>query len=293
MSRWILGWCVLRETVKRLSFSETHALRVAEDFEEIEAEIARIKSDKRVKDSELFEVVEEVFDFPTLMALYKLLNAGVIKVVHGAVASGKEARIYWAEAPDGSDVALKIYLVQTAEFRRGRRVYIEGDPRFKEVRGDMRRLVELWCSKEYRNLVRAYEAGVRVPRPIARRGNVLVMEFVGDPEQRGRPAPLLKEVDLDDPEKAFETMKRYIELLYTRAKLVHADLSEYNIMVRDGELVLIDLGSAVDVSHPMADEFLLRDVRNVFTYFSKLGVDVGDPQEFVQTLKSKRPREAS
>jgi len=284
---------VLRETVKRLSFSETHALRVAEDFEEIEAEIARIKSDKRVKDSELFEVFEEVFDFPTLMALHKLLNAGVIKVVHGAVASGKEARIYWAEAPDGSDVALKIYLVQTAEFRRGRRVYIEGDPRFKEVRGDMRRLVELWCSKEYRNLVRAYEAGARVPRPIARRGNVLVMEFVGDPEQRGRPAPLLKEVDLDDPEKAFETVKGYIELLYTRAKLVHADLSEYNIMVRGGELVLIDLGSAVNVGHPMADEFLLRDVRNVFTYFSKLGVDVGDPQEFVQTLKSKRPREAS
>jgi len=260
---------------------------MAENLDEVKAKIARIKSDKKVKDSELFEVVEEVFDFQTLMALYKLLNAGVVKVVHGAVASGKEARIYWAEAPDGKDIALKIYLVQTAEFRRGRRVYIEGDPRFREVRGDIRKLVELWCSKEYRNLVRAYEAGVRVPRPIARRGNVLVMEFISNPEQRGRPAPLLREVSLEDPEKAFEIVKRYIELLYTRAKLVHADLSEYNIMVRGDELVLIDFGSAVDVNHPMAEEFLYRDVRNVFAYFSKLGVEVGDPRAFVRALKSK------
>jgi Serine/threonine protein kinase involved in cell cycle control len=82
------------------------------DVDEIEARIARIKGERRVKDSRIFEVVEEVFDYQTLMALYKLLNAGVVKLVHGVVAAGKEARIYWAEAPDGSDIALKIYLVQ-------------------------------------------------------------------------------------------------------------------------------------------------------------------------------------
>jgi RIO kinase 1 len=254
------------------------------DVDEIEARIARIKGERRVKDSRIFEVVEEVFDYQTLMALYKLLNAGVVKLVHGVVAAGKEARIYWAEAPDGSDVALKIYLVQAAEFRRGRLVYIEGDPRFKRVRGDMRELVELWCSKEFRNLLRAHEAGVRVPRPIARRGNVLAMEFISDPAQRGRPAPLLKEVRLDNPETAFETIKSYIALLYAKARLVHADLSEYNIMVRGEELVLIDFGSAVDANHPMAVDFLYRDVRNVFAFFSRIGLDVGDPSAFVSSL---------
>jgi len=268
-----------------LKKSRSHCYRVMEkDVDEIEARIARIKSERRIKDSRIFEVVEEVFDYQTLMALYKLLNAGVVKLVHGVVAAGKEARIYWAEAPDGSDIALKIYLVQTAEFRRGRLVYIEGDPRFKRVRGDIRKLVELWCSKEFRNLLRAHEAGVRVPRPIARRGNVLAMEFVSDPAQRGRPAPLLREVSLDNPEAAFETLKRYIALLYTKARLVHADLSEYNIMVRGEELVLIDFGSAVDANHPMAVNFLYRDVRNVFAFFSRIGLDVGDPHAFVSSL---------
>ncbi|RLF06491.1 MAG: serine protein kinase RIO [Thermoprotei archaeon] len=253
-------------------------------FEEVEDRVERIRREKRVKDSRLFEVVEEVFDYPTLMALYKLINDGVIGVMHGAVAAGKEARIYWAETPRGEDIAVKIFLVQAAEFRRGRLVYIEGDPRFRRVRRDLRGLIELWCSKEFRNLRRAHEAGVRVPRPYARRGNVLVMEFVSDPEVRGRPAPLLKEVELEDPEEAFNVIKGYIEQLYLKARLVHADLSEYNVMVRGEELILIDFGSAVDVAHPMAKEFLRRDIRNIYAYFKRLGVDVGDPDEFYHEL---------
>ena len=258
---------------------------VAGKEEEWEEKVVyRIRSEKRVKDSRLFEVVEEVFDFPTLMALYKLLNSGVIQVVHGAVASGKEARVYWAESPQGEDLAVKIFLTITSEFRKSRLIYIEGDPRFKRVRSNVRQMIELWCSKEYRNLVRAWEAGVRVPRPIARRGNVLVMEFIGDPEQRGKPAPLLKDAPLEDPDAAFRTLKRYIELLYVKARLVHADLSEYNVMVKGGELVVIDFGSAVDVGHPRALEFLKRDIRNIFAFFAELNVDTGDPEGFFEQL---------
>lgn len=257
------------------------------DFDErVDRMVRRIRGEKRVKDSKIFEVVEEVFDFKTLMALYKLLNAGFVSTVYGAVASGKEAKIYWAESPTGEDIALKIYLTTTSEFRRGRLPYIEGDPRFGRVRGDMRRIVELWCSKEYRNLRRAWEAEVRVPRPIARSGNVLVMEFISDPDVRGKPAPLLKEVELEDPKRAFEALKGYIASLYARARLVHADLSEYNVMVRGDELIIIDMGSAVDVKHPRAVEFLKRDARNVFSYFERLGVDTGDPEDFVAEVIS-------
>lgn len=254
----------------------------AEEWEE--KVVNSIRSEKKVKDSRLFEVVEEVFDFPTLMALYKLLNLGVIQRVHGVVASGKEARVYWAESPQGEDLAVKIFLTVTSEFRKSRLIYIEGDPRFKKARGNIRKIIELWCSKEYRNLVRAWEAGVRVPRPIARRGNVLVMEFIGDPEERGRPAPLLKDVELEDPLAAFKTLKRYIELLYVRAKLVHADLSEYNVMVKGDELVVIDFGSAVDTDHPRALEFLKRDIKNIFAFFTELGVDTGNPEEFFEEV---------
>ena len=242
---------------------------------------------KRIKDSRLFEVVEEVFDYSTLMALYDLINKGVIRVMRGVVASGKEARIYWAEDPSGRDLAVKIFLVTTAEFRKSRLKYIEGDPRFKRVGRKIRDLVRTWCSKEFRNLKRAREVGVRVPEPIAFKENVLVMEFI-DAGERGVPAPLIKDAPPEDPETAFKVIKSYIAALFLRGDLVHADLSEYNIMNSNGELVIIDWGSAVHGSHPHAYEFLERDVRTIFRYFERLEVDVGDAYEFFKRLVEEK-----
>lgn len=253
---------------------------------DVEAKITRMKEEKKVKDSRLFEVVEEVFDFRTLMALYELLNKGVIGRMYGVVATGKEARVYWAQTPEGEDIAVKIFLVQTTEFRRNRLIYIMGDPRFKKIKKGFRNIIDLWCTKEFVNLKRAYKSGVRVPRPYAKNYNVLVMEFIGDPEERGRPAPLLKEADLKNPEEAFNTLRGFIEKLYLDAKLVHGDLSEYNVMVRGNELVLIDFGSAVDIRHPLAADFLSRDINNVYKFFQKLGVETGSPEELYLRLTS-------
>ncbi len=241
------------------------------------------KSRKKLKDTSLFEVVEEVFDYKTLMALYYLINKGFIHVMHGAVASGKEAKIYWAEDSKRNDVAVKIFLVKTAEFRRGRLKYIEGDPRFKKIGRDIRSIVRVWCSKEYRNLLRAYEAGIRVPKPYAFKENILVMEFISG-DERGRPAPLIKDKVPEDPKNAFLIIKDYIRKLYSKAELIHADLSEYNIMVKDSELVVIDWGSAVHKMHPSAREFLIRDIRNIYNFFRRLGVKTGDPLEFYLEL---------
>lgn len=256
------------------------------DIENLEAKVEKIKEEKKVKDSRLFEVVEEVFDLKTLMALYELLNKGIIGRMYGVIAAGKEARIYLAQTPGGEDVAVKIFLVQSAEFRKNRLIYIQGDPRFKKVRKGLRNIIDLWCTKEFINLNRAYNSGVRVPRPYAKNYNILVMEFIGNPEHRGKPAPLLKEADLEHPEEAFSILKGFIERLYLDAKLVHGDLSEYNVMVKGSELVLIDFGSAVDIRHPLAMKFLSRDINNVYAFFRKLGVKTGSPEEFYFKLTS-------
>ncbi|HFC49116.1 MAG TPA: serine protein kinase RIO [Thermofilum sp.] len=240
---------------------------------------------RKIKDSELFEVVEEVFDYRTLMALYDLLNRGIIWKMYGAVASGKEARIYWAEDKHGRDLAVKIFLVSTAEFRKSRLIYIEGDPRFKRVSGKIRDIVRVWCSKEFRNLQRAHDVGVRVPEPIAYKENILVMEFI-DAGIRGVPAPLLKEAPPQDPNEAYKWVISSIEALYLKGKLIHADLSEYNILNKGEDLYIIDWGSAVHINHPHADEFLLRDLRNVTRYFERLKVDVEDPEDVYKKLKS-------
>ncbi len=255
-------------------------------FEKLEIEKIEKRRVKRVKDKDLYETVEEVFDTATLMALYDLINRGYISKMHGVVNAGKEARVYWAEDSNGNDVAVKIYLTSSSEFRRSMSMYIEGDPRFERIRRDTRSLVYAWARKEFRNLQRAYAVGVRVPRPIVVNKNILVMEFIGED---GVPAPLLKDYLPSDVEGFFDEVLRYVKLLYSKAELVHADLSEYNIMVWGGKPVFIDIGQAVLLSHPMADFFLRRDVGNILRFFAKLGLSVPSLEEVLAWIKRDPP----
>jgi RIO kinase 1 len=228
------------------------------------------------KRSEEYEVLEEVFDRSTLMTIYDFLNKGTIDEIHGVVNAGKEARIYWGKDSQGRELAIKIYLTISAEFRKGMLPYIEGDPRFAHVRRDTRSLVYAWAQKEFKNLRRAHEAGIRVPKPMNVKNNVLIMEFIGENEVS---APLLKEIPLQNPKKVYRQLLTYVEKLYRKAELVHADLSEYNIMIWEGEPVLFDVSQAVLLKHPMAGKFLIRDLENLHRYFKKLGVDVLSVEE--------------
>ena len=244
-----------------------------------------IKQRMKFKRSEDYETFEEVFDKPTLMSLYKLMVRGAIGEMYGAVRAGKESRLFWARTPDGRDIAVKIYLTSTTDFKRGRLIYMEGDPRFEGLLGrGTRALVYAWARKEFRNLKRAFEAGVRVPEPIDIEKNVLVMEFIGED---GFPAPIMKEVELDNPEEVFWRLMEYVRRLYMRAELVHGDLSEYNVMIWNDEPVLFDLSQAVTLDHPMAEYFLRRDVGNILRYFSKLGLPVPSLEEALKMVKGE------
>ena len=215
--------------------------------------------------------LEEVFDQATLMVIYEFLNSGVLYEVHGVVSAGKESRVYWGRNKEGKELAVKIYLTASAEFRKGMLKYIEGDYRFKGVKRDTRSLIFAWAQKEFRNLEQASRAKVRVPKPVAVKKNVLVMEFIG---KNGVNAPSLKEQTPSDPEKVYEVLLTYLMRLYRKAELVHGDLSEYNIMMWKGNPVIFDMSQAVPTSHPMAEFFLRRDLVNVNRFFSRLGVTV-------------------
>jgi len=220
--------------------------------------------------------IEEVFDQATRMVIYQLLNSGILYEVHGVVNAGKEARVYWGKNKEGKDLAVKIYLTTSAEFKKGMLKYIEGDYRFKGVKHDTRSLIFTWAQKEFRNLEQASRAKVRVPNPIAVKNNVLVMEFIG---KDGVNAASLKEQAPSDPEKVYEVLLTYVERLYRKADLVHGDLSEYNIMMWKGKPVIFDVAQAVPTSHSMAEFFLRRDLANVNRFFSRLGVNVTSVDE--------------
>ncbi|MFC7082162.1 serine/threonine-protein kinase Rio1 [Halorussus caseinilyticus] len=231
---------------------------------------------ERLKNTEQFKVEQSVFDDATLAALYKLVQDGYVRAFGGPISSGKEATVYSALGDEErGEVAVKVYRINASDFR-DMRDYLVGDPRFEELGGNKKRVVLAWVRKEFANLKRAQKAGVRVPDPIAVQRNVLVMEFLGTDGER---APTLDDAHLENPETAFEVVREYMRRLYD-VGLVHGDLSEYNIIVHDGELCIIDLGQAVTIHHPNSGEFLTRDCANVASFFQRQGMDVrGDELE--------------
>ena len=226
------------------------------------------------------KVVNEVLDKPTVMALYKLITDHIIAYVNGSVSAGKESVVFWAVDENNVDVALKIYLVSTSNFKK-REAYILGDPRFLNLKKGTKNLVFLWAKKEFKNLSRCFDCGIPVPKPIYVTQNILAMEFVGN---NGSPCKVLLDSQID--ENDYHQSISLIKNLYTKAKLVHGDFSEYNIFKNDDGLILFDLGSAVDLRHPNALEFLKRDINNITRFFSKRGINVNDPKKVLKEIMS-------
>ncbi len=254
-----------------MSFKRRVDKRLARKEKSYETE--QLMKEKR---SEEYEALEEVFDRSTLLVIYAFMNAGTIGEIHGVVSAGKESRVYWAKNNRGNELAIKIYLTTSAEFRKGMLQYIEGDPRFRGVKHDTRSLIFTWAHKEFRNLEQATGAKVKVPKPIAIKNNVLIMQFVGE---NGVSAPSLKEQTPANPKKIYDALLRDLRKLYSKAKLVHGDLSEYNIMIWKDQPVIFDMSQSVSLSHPMADVFLRRDLTNLNRFFSRLGLKVSSLEE--------------
>lgn len=230
------------------------------------------------KDSSERKTFEEVFDKATNMALDQLVRRGTLMYLNGIVRSGKEARVYWGVAADGAPRAVKIYLTASAEFKKRLR-YIAGDRRFQEMPHSIRSMINLWVQKEYKNLQMTAETGIRVPKPYGFNQNVIVMEYIGSPPS---PAPIFAEAEVNQTDYRWSI--RTIRNLYRKGRLVHADLSEYNIFKVGNEKVLFDMGSAILSSHPESKELLTRDVTNIVRFFKKRGIHVGTPAEIVEEI---------
>ena len=217
----------------------------------------------RIKDSDQLKVREDVFDEVTLLALYKLVHKKWISEIGGSISTGKEANVFYGER-DGAGIAIKIYRIRTANFN-AMSSYIVGDRRFSNVKKNKKDLIFAWTKKEFSNLVRARDAGIPVPEPLVWDRNLLVMSFIGEDE---RPYPQLRNADIDDPESLYECIIGFIDTLYHKAELVHADLSEFNILYGD-KPYLIDMGQSVTRDHPRAFPFLMRDIKNINRFFAQ------------------------
>ncbi|GIL77701.1 hypothetical protein Vretimale_6760 [Volvox reticuliferus] len=224
------------------------------------------------KDKSDRATVEQAIDPRTRMVLFKMLNRGLFSEINGCVSTGKEANVYHASGGDGRDLAIKIYKTSILVFKDRDR-YVSGDFRFRNgyCKSNPRKMVKMWAEKEMRNLMRLRAAGINSPQPLQLRLHVLVMEFIGED---GVAAPRLRDagLPLQRLRSAYTEMLLVLRNLYQKCRLVHADLSEYNILYHKGELYIIDVSQAVDLDHPKALDFLREDCKHVNDYFRRAGV---------------------
>jgi len=242
-----------------------------------------------------------VMDASVRLILQKAINNDIITQLNGVVSEGKEALVYHAD----KNSAVKVFK-RIQEFRN-RGEYVDGDVRYYDKpfsKVDKRSQLELWAEKEYRNLIRANRGYIPTPRPIYHKQNVIIMSFLGTDNEDGTsawPAPKLKDISLKFGSSKwihfYCLIIVYIKKLYHVANLIHADLSEYNVLIvpssqikydnalqtkitenKDNpqeedtlQVAFIDFGQSVDASHPKAMEYLKRDIDRISKFFNKAG----------------------
>lgn len=226
---------------------------------------------------EKWKVWGNVFDEFTFRTLFKLASQSHFEELKSPISIGKESNIFSAKKGE-ENIIIKIYRLETCDFNR-MYDYIKYDPRYVNLKKQKRKIVFAWAQREYRNLIKAREAGVNVPRPITFLNNVLCLEFIGNKEV----APKLKDKIPKNKKRFFEKIIKYVQKLY-KANLVHADLSQFNILNFKEEPVFIDFSQCTLIRNPRADEFLKRDVRNICNFFRKIGLDV-DEEKTLKIIK--------
>ena len=223
------------------------------------------------KKREDFKTMHNVFDDFTNRNLFKLISQGHFRGLESPISIGKESNVFSALTEDDRRVMVKIYRLETCDFNR-MYDYIKSDARFTRIKKSKRHIIFTWVQREYRNLLKAREAGVSVPTPMTFLYNILVLEFIGNEDYL---APMLKDKKPKNPKEFFNKIIENMKKLY-KAGLVHADLSGFNILNYNDIPVFIDFSQTTSLEDSRAQEYLERDIRNICIFFRKIGLDANE-----------------
>jgi RIO kinase 1 len=225
--------------------------------------MAKISRDK-------FKVHEGVFDEFTLKTLEIMKRKHYFDELGRAIKTGKEGDVYFGYRGEKT-LAIKIYRMTSANFKKISQ-YIVRDYRFRNIKGSLRKVILVWAEKEFRNVALCHKHNISVPYMYKQFNNVIIMDYIF--------GKMLKDTELKDPKEFFELLLEQMKLVRHEAKLIHGDLSEFNIMVADELPILIDWGQGMSIKNETDFEELndiqLRDVQNVVGHFNRvynLGLD--------------------
>ena len=192
------------------------------------------------------------------LAINAFVKAGLIEAFGHSLGVGKEADVYDALTPDGGRVAVKFHRLGRISFRQTRR-----KRGYLAERAGWLFQSRLAAEKEFQALTLVHHCGVAVPEPLSQNRHAIVMGIIEGGE-------LAKWRNLDNPLGVMREIMRNVRKTYLKAGVVHADLSEYNIILKpDMHVLIIDWPQFVRADHPNALDFLVRDVRNVLEFFGR------------------------
>ena len=194
------------------------------------------------------------------LAVNALVKANVLEAFGKPLGVGKEADVYDALTPDGQQVAVKFHRLGRTSFRQTRRKrgYIAERQHISWLYQS-----RLAAQKEFEALKLVHSHGVSVPEPIQQNRHVVVMGMIEGSE-------LVDYVQIPEPQNMLNEVLLNLRKAYLKAEVIHADLSEFNVIVQpDGRVLIIDWPQYVRKDHPNADQLLKRDVRNIVRFFQR------------------------
>jgi len=239
-----------------------------------------------------------------LSSLRPFFDQALISDILALVKGGKEASVYCCAAHPTMEVdwlAAKVYrprkfrgLTNDLIYREGRDILTSDGHVVHENKDRIVRAIgkkstfgsqvshTSWLMHEYQALERLYQAGAIVPKPYQVGANAILMAYIGDGLVA---APTLNTIRLDkfEAQRHFDLVIENVELMLQH-NLIHADLSSYNILYFQGEIMIIDLPQVVDPhGNRNAPAILARDILRVCEYFASQGVDC-DAQSIYRDL---------
>ncbi len=192
------------------------------------------------------------------LAINAFVKAGVLEAFGQSLGVGKEADVFDALDPKGTRVAVKFHRLGRISFRQTRRKrgYLADHASWLFQS-------RLAAEKEFQALRLVHMHGVAVPEPLSQNRHGIVMGVIEGGE-------LAKWRKIEDPVGVLREILGNVKKAYVDAGVIHADLSEYNVLLKpDMHVLIIDWPQYVTVEHPNAEELLTRDVKNVLDFFSR------------------------
>ena len=217
------------------------------------------------------------------LAMNTLVKANLIEAFGKPLGVGKESDVYDAISPGGKRVAVKFHRLGRVSFRQTRRLrgYIANRRHISWLYQS-----RLAAEKEFEALKMVYPHGVSVPEPIGQNRHVVVMGFIEGVE-------LYRVPEIQNAEEVLDEILVNVKRAYQQAKVIHADLSEFNVVLKpDSHILIIDWPQFVRTDHPNADMLLRRDVRNILKFFqrrSKIKRDINEVLEYIKYKNKKIP----